>query len=109
MSSELPIDVAIEPIWVVEGVYAPDAMERRRLVRAEHLRHSAKLRDAGVILETGAFADGTGSLMLVRVADEEAALALFQDDVYVRAGVWTSLRARPFGRLVRPSELPEPG
>ena len=39
--------------------------------------------------------------MLVRAPDADAALALFADDVYLRTGVWTELRARPLGRVVR--------
>lgn len=100
MSAELPQGIAIEQVWAVEGRYAADALERRAPVRATHLARTASLIASGQVLEAGAFGDASGSLFLVRADDEEAALALFRDDVYVEAGVWTDLRARPFGRVV---------
>lgn len=101
MTDELPPGVAIETIYVVEGTYGPDAAERRTPVRAEHLERVARLRDEGTILEAGGFTDFSGSIILVRAPDADAALALFADDVYIRTGVWTELRVRALGRVVR--------
>ncbi len=98
-------DIAIEPIWFVEATYAPDAAETRGPYRAEHLARAAALRDAGTIVEVGAFADVSASVVLVRAGSEEEALGLVGDDVYLRNGIWVELRARPFGRVVRASEL----
>lgn len=98
---ELPSDIAIEPIWIVEGTYAPDAAQTRAPFRARHLARLAELRDAGVVIETGAYVDMSCSLMLVRAADESAALDIARADVYMANGVWVEIRARPFGRLVR--------
>lgn len=106
LASTLPPNVAIEPIFVIEATYAQNAEELRRPVRAQHLARAADLRDQGIILEGGAFADLSGSLLLVRAPDEEAALAIVRDDVYTTTGVWAELRVRAFGRLVRPGELP---
>jgi uncharacterized protein YciI len=91
----------IEPIWFVEATYAPDAAETRVPFRAQHLARLIELEDAGVVIEAGAFVDVSASILLVRSADETAALDLFRDDVYMRNGVWVELRARPFGRVVR--------
>ncbi|HXG40584.1 MAG TPA: YciI family protein [Candidatus Limnocylindrales bacterium] len=102
--ADVPADVALETIYVIEATYAPDAAELRRPVRAEHLARIAALRDAGVILEGGGFADLSGSLLLVRAPDEAAALEIAWTDVYLRAGVWTEVRCRPFARVVRPGE-----
>jgi len=101
MTDELPPGVAIETIFVIEATYGPDAAERRRPVRAEHLARIARLRDEGIVLEAGGYLDFSTALMLVRAPDADAALALFADDVYLRTGVWTELRARPLGRVVR--------
>ncbi len=98
-------DVAIEPVWFVEATYAPDAAETRGPFRAEHLARIAALRDAGRIVEAGAFGDVSSSVVLIRAGSEDEALALVGDDVYLRNGVWVELRARPFGRVVRASEL----
>lgn len=107
MTSELPPDLAIERVWFVEGILAPDAEELRRPVRARHLERIAALRDAGVVLEAGSIGDLSASVLLVRAESEEAARRLVQEDVYITAGVWVEIRVRPFGRVCRPSELSE--
>ncbi len=106
MADELPADVAIERVFMIEATYAPDAEELRRPVRARHLARLADLRDAGVVLEAGALADMSASVMLARAADEAAALELARSDVYMSSGVWVEIRVRPFGRVCRPAELP---
>jgi uncharacterized protein YciI len=105
MTAGLPPDVAIEPIYVVEADYTPEAAERRPAVRAEHLARIAELRDAGVIVEAGGRTDFSSAVLLVRAASAEEAIAVFADDVYVRCGVWGEIRATGFGRVVRPAEL----
>jgi uncharacterized protein len=89
----------IEPVWLVEATYAPDAAETRIPFRAEHLARLRELKRQGIVVEAGAFADVSASLVVVRAADEQAALGLFRDDVYLRNGVWVELRARAFGRV----------
>ena len=96
--SEAPV---IESVWLVEAPYAPDAAETRKPFRAEHLARLLELKDAGVIVEVGAFMDVSASIALIRAESEAAALAVFRDDVYMRNGVWVEVRARPFGRVVR--------
>ncbi len=105
MAAEIPEGLAIEQIWAVEATYGPDAAERRPAVRAEHLTRIAELRRAGTIIEAGAFADMSGSLVLLRAASEEAALVVVRSDVYYRSGVWTGFRVRAFGRVARLDEL----
>jgi hypothetical protein len=91
----------IESVWLVEARYAPDAAETRKPFRAEHLARLLELKDAGVIIEVGAFMDVSSSIVLVRAETEAAALAVCRDDVYMRNGVWVEVRARPFGRVIR--------
>jgi uncharacterized protein len=105
MTADIPEGLAIEPIWAVEATYGPDAAERRRAVRYEHVRRLGELRAAGIVIEAGGYTDMSGSLLLVRAPDEAAALAIFEADVYTSSGVWTSLRARVLGRVVRRDEL----
>ncbi len=90
----------LEPIWVVEATYAPDAAERRTEFRAEHLGRLRELKATGAIIEVGAYADVSASVALVNAESEEEALELLRADVYFRNGVWTELRARQFGRVV---------
>jgi hypothetical protein len=106
MTAELPDGLAIERIWVVEAAYGPDVADRRPPVRAEHLTRIAELREAGTIIEAGAFNDMSGSLVLMRAESEEEALAVARADVYFRSGVWTELRVRALGRVVSRGELP---
>lgn len=89
-----------ERIFVVVGRYASDAAARRGAVRSAHLARIAELAAGGIVLEAGAFADLSSSLILVRAADEATARALFADDVYLEAGVWTAVEVRPFDRVV---------
>ena len=90
---------SIEPAWLVEATYAPDAAETRVPFRARHLERMARLRAEGVVIEVGAFADESAALVLLRAGAEEAALDVCRRDVYLQNGVWVELRARPFGRL----------
>lgn len=106
MAIDPAAEVALEPIFVIEATYAPDAAETRTPFRAEHLANVIRLRDAGILVEAGAFADVSASLLLVRAASEEDALAVARQDVYMKNGVWVELRVRKFGRVVRPSEIP---
>ena len=105
MAGEIPEGLSIEQIWAIEATYAADAAERRPAVRAEHLARIAELRALGIVVEAGAFADMSGSLILVRARDEAETLELAQRDVYTRAGVWAVVRVRAFGRVVRSEEL----
>ena len=101
MSSEgTPPGVEIEKVFLVEAQYTPEAAERRPAVRAEHLTRLADLIRAGTVIEGGAYSDAmTSSIVLLRVDDADAALAIARDDVYVRAGVWGEITVRPFGRV----------
>ena len=96
-----PTENAIEPVWLIEATCAPDAAETRLPFRARHLACLAELQDAGIVIEVGAFTDVSASIMIVRAADEAAALDIARGDIYMANGVWVELRARPFGRLVR--------
>ena len=58
-----------------------------------------ELKRAGIVVEVGAFADVSASIVLIRAADEQAALDVCRADVYLRNGVWVELRARAFGRV----------
>ncbi len=90
---------AIESIWFVEATYAPDAAESRAPFRAAHLARMVELKEAGVIVEAGAFVDVSASILLVRAGSEDAAVAICREDVYMKNGVWVEIRARPFGRV----------
>jgi uncharacterized protein YciI len=99
--SEIPAAVQVETVFLVEAQYAPDAIEKRPAVRSEHLARIVRLREEGTVIEAGAYADSlTSSILLVRADDAAAALAIAREDVYVKAGVWSEISARPFGRVI---------
>jgi uncharacterized protein YciI len=98
--SELPEGVSNERVFVIEGHYAADAAERRVPVRGEHLRRVAEGERQGRVLLAGGLEDMSRSLLVLRADDEAAARAWAEADVYVRAGVWTSVDVRPFNRIV---------
>ena len=104
MASDLPAGVKIEPIFVIEATYAPDAAETRPRVRPQHLARIAELIDQGIVIEGGGYADLSTSLILIRAASEEAALAIARDDIYMREGIWVEIRVKGFGRVVREAE-----
>ena len=93
-------EVTVEPIWLIEATYAPDAAETRVPFRQRHLARLAELKAAGVLIEAGAFLDVSSSMMLVRAADEAAALDIARADIYMANGIWVEVRARAFGRMV---------
>lgn len=98
--TELPPGISIEPVYLVEVQFTPEAAELRPAVRPEHLARIAELKRSGTLIEGGAFSDSlTSSILLVRAIDVEAATAIVREDVYVRAGVWGTISARPFGRV----------
>ena len=97
----IPSDVTIEPTWLIEATYAPDAAVMRVPFRARHLARIVELRDAGVVIEAGALTDMSASILIIRAADEAAALEIARSDIYTANGVWVEVRARPFGRVIR--------
>lgn len=99
-TDEVPVGVRVETIYVVEATYGPAAERLRPAVRPEHLARIGRLLVEGRIIEAGGHFDFSTALLLVRAASEAEALELIGDDVYVRSGVWTTLRAKPFGRVV---------
>jgi uncharacterized protein YciI len=97
----IPTGMTVEPIYVVEISYTPDAQEKRPAVRLEHLTRVARLMAEGRFIEAGGFLDFSSALFLVRADSEADAIALVRDDVYLRNGVWLDdARARRFGRVV---------
>jgi uncharacterized protein len=95
---------SIEPVWFVQATYAPDGAETRAPFRARHLARAAELKAAGIVVEVGAFADVSASVLLIRAATEQDALDVCRGDVYMQNGVWVELRAKPFGRLLLAAE-----
>jgi len=99
MASEIPDGVIVEAVWAVEAAYASDAAERRPAFRMEHLARMSRLMREGTLVAAGAYTDMSGSLLLFRAADEAAVRELVDADTYLRNGIWSSYRVRPFGAV----------
>ena len=98
--TDIPDGVTIETVWLVEIPYTPEAPTRRPAHRPVHLERLARLIRDGVVIEAGGGQDWSKAVLLIRAASAEAALALIEEDVYTREGVWHQPTARPFGRIV---------
>jgi uncharacterized protein YciI len=99
----MPEDLAarlMEPVWLVEATYSPDAAETRVPIRPEHFARATELKAAGTIVEVGAFTDVSSAIIIVRAESEAAALEIVRADPYVTNGIWVELRAKAFNRLV---------
>lgn len=92
--------VQIQPAFVVEPVYAPDAAERREPVRAEHLAAVRRRLEDGTLIAAGAYDDMSASLLIVATDDEQQALRVVHEDVYWREGVWTDVKIRRLNRVL---------
>jgi uncharacterized protein YciI len=97
---DLPDDVEIETIYLVEVPYTAEAPERRPPLRRAHVSRIARLIREGRVVEAGGCADFSKAVLLIRAASEAEALALIEEDVYTSGGVWHSPTARAYGRVV---------
>lgn len=92
------------PVFLVTATYCADAATKRQPHRAEHLAGVARLLADGTALVAGAMADLSASVLVLRVPDELAALAVAHSDVYWRTGVWTDVRVRAY-QAATPADL----
>lgn len=89
----------LEPVWLVEASYVVNAIEARVPFRPTHLARITDLKNSGVMIEAGAYADVSASLFMLRAATEDEALDICRADVYWQNGIWVDLKARAFARV----------
>lgn len=97
---EVPAGVRIDPVWLAEVPYAPDAARRRPPLRAQHLARIMRLKVQGRVIEAGGTADLEKAVLIVRAESEQEVLRLIEEDVYTSGGVWHSPRVVGYGRVV---------
>ena len=96
-----PDGVTVETVYAVEISYSPEAQAKRPAVRVEHLARVARLLRDGTLVEAGGYLDWKSALLIFRAANEQAAIDLIRDDVYLRSGVWLDDPvARPLARVI---------
>ncbi len=91
---------SMEPVWVIQATYAPDAAETRTPFRPRHLARMAGLMAEGTVVVAGAYADMSSSMLVVRAPDEAAALEIARQDLYMQNGIWVELRAKAFTQVL---------
>ncbi len=78
----------------------PDHAQRRKPYRADHLAHAEQAHREGRLLLAGAFDPPDGALLVFRVERAEEVEAFARADPYVRSGLVTSWRVRPWTVVV---------
>jgi len=68
-------------MWVIELKFSADD-QQRLAARPAHRRRLAELHRSGTVALAGPFADESGSLILLDVADRSAAERVLADDPY---------------------------
>ena len=76
------------------------ALERRHSVRPDHLASAKKLKDNNNFVTGGAILDEEGnmrgSVMIVQFETEAAFQQWYQDEPYIKGGVWKTIEVKPF-------------
>ncbi len=81
--------------------YVPDVLEKRTPFRAEHLANAKALHAAGKLVFAGAFDPPTDGALFVFKVDSAAEVEAFvRNDPYVKNGVVTGHRIRPWNVVV---------
>lgn len=78
----------------------PDYVERRAAFRAEHLALARRSVEAGHLLLGGAFDPADGALLVFRADDPGPVEAFVREDPYVKNGLVTRWRIRPWTVVV---------
>ncbi len=69
-----------------------DLSARERALE-RHRRYLADGRERGVVLESGAFADGLGGMYILELPDEQSARDFVASDPYTEANLKMTIRA----------------
>lgn len=84
--------------FVLEYRYAD--MDARARVRSDHLAYVQSLLEEGKVVLAGPVGDGSGAMMVLQVASEEAARRIVSRDPYTAAGVGVDHVLRPWNVVI---------
>jgi uncharacterized protein YciI len=87
-------------LFVIIGHDGPNGAGLRPTVRPAHLANLQPLIDQGRLVIGGPFTDGSGSLMIVEMENEEAAQEFARNDPYTKQGVFARVEVKPFRKVV---------
>jgi uncharacterized protein len=85
---------------LLEYALAPDYLERRAALRAEHLALAAGAHERGELLLAGALPDPYDRAVLVWQAPREVVEGFVAQDPYVQQGLVTGWTIRPWNVVV---------
>jgi uncharacterized protein len=87
-------------LFVIIGHDGPRGAALRPTVRPAHLENLRPLVEQGRVLVGGPFTDGSGSLMVVEMESEAAAMEFARNDPYTKEGVFERVEVKPFRKVV---------
>ncbi|MBS0300324.1 MAG: YciI family protein [Proteobacteria bacterium] len=97
-------------LYVINGEDVPDSLEKRMMVRPEHLKRIQALQEAGRLILAGPYpaidsqdpgpAGFSGSLIVAEFESLEAAQAWANADPYVSVGVYREVTVKPFKKVL---------
>lgn len=97
-------------LYVINGEDVPSSLEKRMVVRPEHLKRIQALQEAGRLILAGPYpaidsqdpgpAGFLGSLIVAEFESLEAAQAWADADPYVSAGVYRKVTVKPFKKIL---------
>ncbi|MEV0292789.1 YciI family protein [Nocardia sp. NPDC050710] len=80
------------PIFAVHYTYSDATVAGRDTHRPDHRAWLLDLVDAGTLLSSGPYPDGSGALLLFRAEDETALKDLLTQDPFAREGLIDAVR-----------------
>ncbi len=86
-------------LFVIIGHDGPEGAKLRPSLRPAHLANLRPFVDGGKVVIAGPFTDGSGSLIVIDMENEEAALAFAHTDPYLTGGVFNRVEVKPFRRV----------
>jgi uncharacterized protein len=87
-------------LFVIIGHDGPRGAALRPTVRPAHLENLRPLVEQGRVLVGGPFTDGSGSLIVVEMENETAAMEFARNDPYTKEGVFERVEVKPFRKVV---------
>lgn len=97
-------------LYVINGEDIPNSLEKRVVVRPEHLKRIQALQEAGRLILAGPYpaidsqdpgtAGFSGSLIVAEFESLEAAQAWADADPYVSSGIYRKVTVKPFKKVL---------
>ncbi|MFI9510215.1 YciI family protein [Nocardia sp. NPDC052566] len=81
------------PIFAVDYTYSEATVAGRDTHRPAHRAWLAGLLEAGTLLMSGPYTDGSGALLMFQADDEAAMKALLAEDPFARENLIAEVRA----------------